>query len=335
MKKQFPAILAAAACLLLLIALFRIRALENRLDSLQSDLSRQIARVNDNVSDIYGRVADAAAEAASPLAASSFSYGAADTKAQTVELVCTVFPKEYTPGRTEASVTVNGSAYPMALENGGYTATVAVPIAADTTVEGVSFSEDGAVRYVSLMQPFSPRYEYLPLIYGRFESNGSGSVQHGVYVLENEGLAVIDVDRKNSGVSLRSLALVFLLDGEETGRMDVDMTYAGQQAYLAKVAGSSAHALPDEAAFLASGASEYYCHLDRTFEIPLGSTLECYVEAVDRLGLRYRALFDLYEIDQTGAQSYNTEKWMRIGAEPDIYDADGNVLYALEPSLYA
>ena len=75
----------------------------------------------------------------------------------------------------------------------------------------------------------------------------------------------------------------------------------------------------------------YSLPLERKYEIPFGSTQKLYVAAQDAQGLYYVTLIDQLTIDSKGSadRSGNTRYW-----ESNIYDEEGNLIYAVDKSLY-
>lgn len=291
---------------------------------MENNLNNQIYYLKNEVNNISVEVQNEMQQQASLLADSAWEYGKADFITNEIELICKVMPKEYSPQKTTATLQVANKEYPMTLENGVYTATVKIPLVQQTTVLNVFFETDEVIRTEKIDWNISPRYDYLPLIYGRFE--GSNTSQQGLdgSSFHYEGTVRITVEGKQNDNKIQSLTLIEVLDGKEIGRTPIDMGKKAQHEYA-----ENEQAVYEEA-FDSYEAGTYYYPLDKEFEIPRNSSLELYVEGVDSYGLHYRALAEVFSVDESGNPCYNDDQWMLIGAEPSIYDEEGNLLFDIK-----
>ena len=109
MKKHLPEAAAVLACCLAAACLFQIASLRGEIGSLRSNLSNQISRVDSSVQAIYSTVGSQLEQGASLLAGQEFRYeGEPDLANRTVRLRCMVTPKEFSPGRTVATLYWSG-----------------------------------------------------------------------------------------------------------------------------------------------------------------------------------------------------------------------------------
>ena len=122
MKKHLPMILAIIPSLLVVICLFQIGGLKNQVDYLQSNLPNQIQNLDYSIGNISSNIDSRLEEQASIVAEKDYEYGKLDVKKKTVELSCSVIPKEFSPGHTTASILLDDQEIPMVLEKGTFKA---------------------------------------------------------------------------------------------------------------------------------------------------------------------------------------------------------------------
>ncbi|MPM41941.1 hypothetical protein SDC9_88603 [bioreactor metagenome] len=331
MKKHLSDILAAVACLLVIVCMFQISALKQQVGNLQNVLNSQMSNVSDNINGIYSNVSSMLEEQASLLADSSWEFGEADMDALTVELLCSVSPKEYASG-TAATIVVDGVEQPMTISNGTFTAKTKVPLFAEVTVSKVVFREGDTVRTEALDWHLSPRGEYLPNVYANLDGSSTGSVKDGIYAYHREGVVNVDVDCGHA-YELKSVTLVETIDDQEIGRTDIPLD---NKDFFENYQ-SEDGARPEPAESLAQSAgtelsSSFYYGLDKDYEIPFGTVLTIYVEVEDGNGLFYRCIIDRTELNEIGDLVDDSSWW--CGSESSIYDANGKGLYEIDPNLY-
>lgn len=177
MKKHKLTIVIAAFCIFLLM---KVSFLENKIQDLRTEMNSQFFQVSDEVRNITSNVRMAMEEQSNLLSQQSWEYGEIKVDNKEVELLFSVFPKEYSPKDTKASVIYNGTEYPMGFEGNQFTVTMNIPLFEDSLIERVVFQENGVVRTQALNLSLSPRYDCLPTIdatlYGRFESASVGDI---------------------------------------------------------------------------------------------------------------------------------------------------------------
>ena len=92
-------------------------------------------------------------------------------------------------------------------------------------------------------------------------------------------MVVIDIEKKGA-FQVRSVELVEVLDGQEIGRIPVDLTEEGQKAY-AEALSKQSFAIPEPVSTVSASpdyqghANFLYC-LDKLYLIPRGSLLELF-----------------------------------------------------------
>lgn len=342
MKKNLATILSVITCVLLVISLMQISGLRREVSSLRSRLSNEINQVDNRVSDIYTSVRTMLEEEANQLSQSDWEYGELDLKKRTAEVRCTITPKVYAPDTTKASLILNGEEVPMTYGGGQYAATVTLPLFEESRITQVMLDDAGTIRTQNLDWHFAPRYEALPSSYAGMSGSAKGTPGQSEFTWDMEYTVHINVEQKGE-FSLRSVDLVEVLDGKEIGRLPVDLSEAGQQAY-AQAAAKAGEAIPENVSNGPAASTAYYpgsasflYYLDKTYRIPNGSELILYVDVVDGNGLRYRSFADGIAIASNGEPNDDRTDEMRMFdfAEPIwIFDENGDVLYSIEEEYF-
>lgn len=325
MKKHGMTIIIAAFCIFLLL---KIASLKNDIADLRNEMNSQIFQVSDEVRNITSNVRVAMEEQNNLLSQQSWEYGAINIENKEVELHFSVFPKEYSPKDTKASLIYNGAEYPMVLEGNKFTVAMNIPLFEDSLIERVIFQENGVVRMQALDMSASPRYDCLPSIgatlYGSFEGTPTGDI----LTSHREGLIVIDIENKNHKNPIKEVTLVTIMDGKEIERIPVDLSHEAQRAYLKKDSQDGNHYdLPSPSDFANQEYFQLFYYIDKDEDIPFGSTLEWYIEVVDSYGLHYYALCDDVVVTKDGNPEIGEKKWENMGVESNVYDGEGKILY--------
>ena len=108
MKQKALSIISVISVIGLIVCLFEIVSLQGEIDDLNRTISNQNERFNREVNSIYSNVDEKLKKQASILSEKSLEYGEKDLQNRTVEIICTVVPKEYTPGKTTAVLVLDG-----------------------------------------------------------------------------------------------------------------------------------------------------------------------------------------------------------------------------------
>jgi hypothetical protein len=300
MEKRLPIamIITVITGLVAIACLVQVLELREQVQRLQRSVEETQQEVRDTVSSQYSQISSMLEEEGSLLAGSSFSYGALDLETMTVEFCYQVTPKTFTPGETTAAVVINGTQYPMTLEDGSFVCRIAWPLTDQIEVSQILFWTDGvqqaeAVNHVSMLQ-----VEALPSLYPWFEGNVEGETS-----LRVAGYLTVETAAPaGQTLAFSSIDLVAYADGEEIHRE----TFAGEEIYH------------DSTAYSASQ------DLERTYEVPEGATFELCVEMVDESGLRYKA-----PVVRRGV-NYDTGENVVEEISPgfyEVYDPDGKLLF--------
>lgn len=317
MKKDISTITSGISCVLLVICLFQIISLKQQLQSLESNVSYRISNVESSISSIYSNIDMKLEEQSNLLAKSDWTFSDVDVEAGIVKVKCTVSPKEYRPEETKAILMCNDTEYSMALEKGEYTAIIPISLFDESHVSKVQFIEDDTIRNENLDWYLSPRYDCLPMVYANFGGSTDGKVRDGIYVKSYDGVIDINIDQKDDMVDVQSITMIECINEKEATRTEIPIsTTTSTQA-----SGNSIE-----------NPTYFYCDLDKSVEIPFGSTYSIYIEVVDSYNLHYRALIDYEAIDYNGDPIDGFEWW--CGSESSIYNENGEALFVIDEELY-
>ena len=161
MKKNLLTVIAIIACVLLAFNTIKTISLQEELDRLRSDMNDEIHTVNRNIDNIYGDVTAMLEAEANQLAVSEWRYGDFSIDDRTAEIICTVVPKVYTPGTTQATIVCNGQEYPLIYVNEQFTATIELSLFDRNELNMVKLNDHGTIRTQELDWIIEPRYEVL------------------------------------------------------------------------------------------------------------------------------------------------------------------------------
>ena len=323
MKKYIPIICCVLSCLLTVLCLFRISALEDRLYSLQNSVSNMHSVLHDDIRNIATNVKNSVEEGNNLLSTSSYSLEDPNLKNGTVDLSCIVTLKEFEPDGTTAVLTCNDQEYPMNLKNGDFVAKFPVSIFEESRVTEVSFSKDGVVRTQALDWYISPRDEFIPRLHASFSGTSSGSVKGAnTYNWNKNGTLHVSVEQKGGmDYEVESLDLIRLIDGVEAERISITNYFPNDNtAYFGK--SPLIHIINEDPLNLDLEMKE-------TFECPFGSTMLLIVEMTDNSGYIHRAIVDEITVDADGKLQDDTiPRWH--GAAGNIYDSENNLIYGVD-----
>ena len=319
MKKHIPIICCVLSCLLTVLCLFRISALEDRLYSLQNSVSNMHSVLHDDIRNIATNVKNSVEEGNNLLSTSSYSLEDPNLKNGTVDLSCIVTLKEFEPDGTTAVLTCNDKEYPMNLKNGDFVAKFPVSIFDSSRVTEVSFSKDGVVRTQALDWYINPRDEFVPCLYASCSGTSTGSVSGAnTFNWHKKGTLHVSVEQKGGlDYEVNSLDLIRVIDGEEVERSAL----LGEQPENAVVFGKKPAAIVTN-----DDPLELTLEINESFDYPFGSTMLLMVEMSDNSGYIHRAIVDEITVNADGKlQDDNIPRWH--GASGSIYDREGTLIW--------
>ena len=225
------ACLAAASCVFSAVCLFRIGALENQISLLESNTSHQFSILRDDISETRSQMRSALEEQTNLFSSQSTQYTELDMKNRQVWVSCTVCPKEYTPGDTQAFAVLDGQRYPLTLEGDAYTGRLPVPLFSESQIDTVLLVEDDAVRSQAVEWYFNPLFDYLPNVYLSFDGDESSAKEGDSCTHKLRGLLTAEV-YASGYTQVEQMDIVAVLDGEEIWRTAADISYQGQKEYV-------------------------------------------------------------------------------------------------------
>ncbi len=342
MRKNLSTFIAIIACVLLAFNTIKISTLQKEVDRLRSNLDNEIHTMNQNISGIYGDVQAMLEEEANQLAVSDWEYGEINVDNRTAEVICTVVPKVYTPGTTQATIVCNGQEYPLSYANEQFTATIELPLFDRNELNMVKLNDNGTIRTQELDWIVEPRYEALLLSYAGMGGSATGKPGNGEYVWSPEYGVTINIERKGE-FQIQSVELVEVLDGEEINRTPIDLSAEGQKGYQDAIR-KTKNPVPEFTSGVIDfsgptyeGSVHFIYYLDKDYHIPNGSMLEWYVDVVDGNGLRHRSFVDCLAVTANGEPDdlRMEEKQVYAFAEAIlIFDEAGNVIFEIDPELF-
>ena len=233
---------------------------------------------------------------------------------------------------------------PLAYSNGQYSATILLPLFAESNFAQVSLLDNGTIRTQKLDWTIIPQHEVL-LNHTSYVSGSSTGIsdKNGKFAWNTKFSYFIDLERKGE-FQIKSIELVEILDGEEIGRYPIDISLDGQQAY-AEAAKKRNQAIPERVASLDlsnistgtpsvfEGRANFFYYAEKAYSIPNGSMLEIYIDVLDGNDLCYRSLANCYAtLPNGGPDELRIEELERYRHWTNymIFDKNGNLLYKNE-----
>lgn len=297
MKNNIWKVFVACSLVGIVACMIQIRGLNKEIHNLNNQLNGRISTLENSFWQSSSHIEEILKKEASILAKAEWEYGDFKNDDLTVDVLCTITPKEYDPGKTTACIVYENTEISMVYENGAYTAVVPVSVFAETPITKVLLYEGDYIRAEGLDWNITPLYEYLPSIDAYLNGSGMDFQNKGKTIWYSQDSLEVFIGKKSEDYAVKSITLVRYLDGKETDRVE----------------------LP-----LKENMTDYFADLDVKYEIPNGSTQEIYVDVVDSLGLRYRSCIDHTSIAEDGGHTdgmspYNEEKIIYDQSNKEVY----------------
>lgn len=323
MKKHIPTIVSLVSCLMTLLCLFHISALENRLYSLQNNFTNMQSILRDDIRNISVSVKNSVEEGNNLLSTSSYTLENPNLSEGIVDLNCVVTLKEFEPEGTSAVITCNEQTYPMELKNGNFVAKFPLSIFDTSYVTQVSFTRNGVVRTQALDWYIAPRDQFVPRMDARFSGTSTGTVSGAnTYNIRKSGTLSVTVEQKGGlDYDVDQLDLIRYINGQEVERTDL-LKQAPREdtAYFGKVPGAS---------IVSKDPFELILDLDSNYSFPFASSMVLMVEMRDGSGYVHRSIVDVATISEDGKMvDDGIPLWH--GAEGNIYDNEGTLLSGID-----
>lgn len=298
MKQKALSIISVISVIGLVICLFELFSLHGEIDDLNRTISNQYERFNREVNSIYSNVDEKLKKQASFLSDSYFEYGDADIKNNTVEMRYYVFPKEYNPDKTTATLFCNGKEYTMQ-NNYDYTAffvSLDIPVFSETLINKVVLETGGVKQIESIEEAVTPRWDIFPSVY----ATKSGQSSNRGNTFTTSGECTITMESKGEITGIEKVYLVQYLDGEEQSREEIPKDHDDNR-------------------------TTFRFMLKKAFALPTGSTLTLCTEVVDSEGYIYRNIIE--KARATGSTSLDYSDLLWHAAEASIYSPEGELLW--------
>lgn len=303
MKDKMQTILNVAMLILLVLCFFKINTMQNDITNLRTAMQNMNNSVQNNIGAISNTVRNELEEANHLLSDSSWNTGGLNIEDNTATLACYVVPKVYNPNATDAALICNGKEVPMILADGRYTAELTIPLFEDTTISSVQFAENGTIRTQQLNWVINPHYDMVPTAYIHYSGESGHTYKGDAITRYYRGYAEVDFEHKGFTGMVQDVELVTMINGEVVERSNPVMEKIHGDEYI----------------------SHYRTPIEQSFRVQQGDTIEMYMTITDTNGWQYRAVLEDVTIGAKGELIENLE---HRNAEADIYDANGNLLFA-------
>lgn len=305
MKQNFKNIVLVINTILLVICLVQISDLKTELQNMRHNTGNQISSIMTNLNNSYSYIEDILEKEASIISNAEWEFGAMDIKAGTVELKAYVIPKEYQPEVTQAFFLCGNEKVAAEFTDGKYTVTMEVSLFEDVNIPAVVFKENGIVRTENLDWHFNLRNDFLPNVYAyMYGTTTYGKTNENRGTWEFNGDVEVDVCAKYiEEFEVENVELIRVLDGKEVECFDITMD------------AMEAH-------------DSFLYNWNPSYEIPVGSVQEIFVDVTLKGGLVYHSQISRCEMDEQGNPVKDDVSWE--GMEASIYDTEGNFLYDVE-----
>ena len=257
-----------------------------------------------------------------------FTYGDVDAEEKTVIVHCAFAPAEYRPDETRGVLIYNDKEYPMTLENGEYKVSLPIPLFEDTVFSQVQLIDGDTVRTEVLDWYLYPRQEFLANIYVDFSGRSGFDTKDGMFSLERDGEITISVFQQDiTAPPIQAISMIEYIDGEEISRTNIPLT--STSSARSDVAQPTTPPLIDGGF---AGPSTFYYTLNKTSEIPFGSTHELCIDVTDGYGFLYREWIDRIAVDNDGIHS-DESFYSRVSGS-NISNESGDVLWSAVDAIY-
>lgn len=287
-KKAIPA-LCLIACLGCALCLWRISALFRTMQNTHASLSQQIEQVSNRVEGIAQSIQSAAEEATRLTSFTDGACGTVNWQNKTVSFTYRLTLKSYDPSATMVDLVINGTAYPMTLnDTGEFVLQADFPLEQDIQVEQVLVHTNDTVQTQLLQGFFSPMYEAAPDFFIDAPAQTTSNRDHVFY----EASGLVCVQPRISDFSVVGADLILFLNGTEYKRIPVDLTQEGQRSYYEtmqkQTIGNEALAVPEGV----DSASGFVCYINEKIPLKLGDSFQFAIDIHADDGLTYRFIGD-------------------------------------------
>ena len=302
MKEKWQKILNIGTAVLLVVCIVKINNLQNDITNLKNIVQNNQSMLQSSIANISYNVGYEMEQANNLLSDSSWNTGGLDMDNKTATLYCYVVPKEYNPEKTVANIVCNQTSYPMALENGRYTAQITLPLFEESVIDNVQFTDDGTICTQQLDWHINPRYDMVPTAYINYSGSSKQDYSGKDITRTYSGYLEIDFEHKGLVKDVKNAEIVILVNDSEVWKHNAVLEELYGDEYI----------------------SHYRAEIEHSFDIKRGDTIKMYAEITDENGWTYHSVLEDATIGEKGNPIPNREYYH---AEADIYDADGNKVF--------
>ena len=289
-------ILAIALC----ACVYKISALDSRIEQLDYLLDRQYDRIMTDVNEIYQNVDEKLREEASLLSSVEADYGEFDLENHTIDVTVKLVPKLISE-EMKVQVSINGRTAELSRTGNSFTGTVPVDIynIGELMLLTIDTAAGTQTQYLSEIQVEYLWAERIPSLY-YCDISGNATFADGKYTLNGH----IDINcspvADTPDVKFESFVLVTELNGKEINREDISQDVLNYQTYPHGVYWRDEYKME--------------CAAKESDELGI------YLEATDSLGYLHRMLLHHWKVlDGATAEAVDGSEY--------IYDPNGNQIF--------
>ena len=289
-------ILAIALC----ACVYKISALDSRIEQLDYLLDRQYDRIMTDVNEIYQNVDEKLREEASLLSSVEAEYGEFDLENHTIDLTVKLVPKLISE-EMKVQVSINGRTAELSRTGNSFTGTVPVDIynIGELMLLTIDTAAGTQTQYLNEIQVEYLWAERIPSLY-YCDISGNATFADGKYTLNGH----IDINcspvADTPDVKFESFVLVTELNGKEINREDISQDVLNYQTYPHGVYWRDEYKME--------------CAAKESDELGI------YLEATDSLGYLHRMLLHHWKVlDGATAEAVDGSEY--------IYDPNGNQIF--------
>ena len=289
-------ILAIALC----ACVYKISALDSRIEQLDYLLDRQYDRIMTDVNEIYQNVDEKLREEASLLSSVEAEYGEFDLENHTIDLTVKLVPKLISE-EMKVQVSINGRTAELSRTGNSFTGTVPVDIynIGELMLLTIDTAAGTQTQYLNEIQVEYLWAERIPSLY-YCDISGNATFADGKYTLNGH----IDINcspvADTPDVKFESFVLVTELNSKEINREDISQDVLNYQTYPHGVYWRDEYKME--------------CAAKESDELGI------YLEATDSLGYLHRMLLHHWKVlDGATAEAVDGSEY--------IYDPNGNQIF--------
>ncbi len=281
-KKIFTLVLSLLLIISMLLNTLLLSELndkQSKLNSTLSNLSSQIAGIQNSLSSLSSKTN------MNYLASISADYGTVLKEENKVEVHFSILPKEYDPKKTNVFLYCNEEKTKMTIKDGFFTATVFLNLFEHTVIDKIVI-EDTTIRTEMLNYTINPIISALMHLGGRLQFGSTATAKQGIfsYTLDKmDAVAYIVGERPLNIATVEAFATI---DDVEVNRYTL---YYNEDETKAKYANTST-----------VYCAAYSAKVSDVYEIPYGQTLKLYVEVTDTDGYKIRNIIECIIISSKG-----------------------------------